>query len=128
MTKYTTAQSPGAVDPGYTTTEFWQTVFVHLVAAVVALGTVFNPRFSLNGAQAIIPALAVGASAVAQLFYSRSRATVKAAAQSASSNVATAAITSGAATSPGTTASDGSSRTTPVVVNFAYPVPNQTNQ
>lgn len=67
--------------PGYTTTEFWQTVFVHLIAAIVALGTVFHTHFDLNGLQAIVPAIALLASAIAQSVYSHSRATVKSSAQ-----------------------------------------------
>jgi hypothetical protein len=123
MNRFTTAKEPGAVDPGYTTTEFWQTLFVHLVAATVALGTVFNSRFNLDGAQAIIPALALAASAVAQLFYSRSRATVKAAAQEASSTVATAAITSGAVASNGASSQVTSPQPAPAVYNFTLPSP-----
>jgi hypothetical protein len=72
---------PGEVKPGYTTTEFWQTVFVHLIAAIVALGTVFHTHFDLNGLQAIVPAIALVASAIAQSVYSHSRATVKSSAQ-----------------------------------------------
>lgn len=87
MTKY---RPPGDVKPGWTTTEFWQTVFVHLVAAVVALGTVFHTNFDLNGLQAIVPAIALIASAVAQSIYSYSRATVKSSAQSARAQVMTA--------------------------------------
>jgi hypothetical protein len=79
----TTPQTPGAVDPGYRTTEFWQTLFVSLGGSALALGTVFDPSFNLNGVQAIIPSLAIMAAAVAQMFYSTSRARVKSAAQSA---------------------------------------------
>ena len=74
---------PGEVKPGWTTSEFWQTVFVHLIAAIVALGTVFHTHFNLNGLQAIVPAAALFASAVAQSVYSHSRATVKSSAQTA---------------------------------------------
>jgi hypothetical protein len=74
---------PGAVKPGWTTTEFWQTMLVHVFAAVVALGTIFHTHFNLNGIQAAVPSVAMFASAVAQAVYSRSRATVKASAQTA---------------------------------------------
>jgi hypothetical protein len=77
------AEGPGAVKPGWTTTEFWQTVFVHVVAGVVALGTVFHTDFNLNGLQAIVPTIALVASALAQSVYSHSRATVKSSAQKA---------------------------------------------
>ena len=39
------AQTPGAVDPGYTTTEFWQTVFVNVIASGVAVGSLFSNNF-----------------------------------------------------------------------------------
>jgi len=77
------AEGPGAVKPGWTTTEFWQTVFVHVVAGVVALGTVIHTDFNLNGLQAIVPTIALVASALAQSVYSHSRATVKSSAQKA---------------------------------------------
>jgi len=82
---------PGDVKPGWTTSEFWQTVFVHAIAAVVALGTVFHTHFNLNGLQAIVPAIAIFASAVAQSVYSHSRATVKSSAQAAGAQVKLAA-------------------------------------
>jgi hypothetical protein len=77
------------VKPGWTTTEFWQTLFVHAIVAVVALGTVFHAHWNLNGLQAIVPAVALMASALAQGFYSHSRATVKSSAQAAGSSTAT---------------------------------------
>ena len=85
---------PGEVKPGWTTTEFWQTLIVHLIAAVIALGTVFHTNFNLNGLQAIVPAVAVIASAIAQSMYSHSRASVKSAAQAAGAQakIASAAI------------------------------------
>jgi hypothetical protein len=75
--------APGEVKPGWTTTEFWQTVFIHLIVAIVALGTVFHTHFNLNGLQALVPTIALLASAVAQSVYSHSRATVKSSAQAA---------------------------------------------
>src|ERR1700740_3293920 len=74
---------PGEVKPGWTTTEFWQTLVVHLIASVIALCTLFHTNFNLNGLQAIVPAVAVIASAIAQSMYSHSRASVKSAAQAA---------------------------------------------
>ncbi len=68
---------PGAVRPGWTTSGFWQTLLVHMIAAVITLGTVFHAHFNLNGLQAIVPSIAVLSSAVAQSMYSHSRATVK---------------------------------------------------
>lgn len=80
-------REPGEVKPGWTTTEFWQTLLVHAIAAIVALGTVLHTHFNLNGLQAIVPAVALFASAVAQSVYNRSRATVKASAQAAAAQV-----------------------------------------
>src|SRR5258708_12356785 len=74
---------PGEVKPGWTTTEFWQTLLVQAIAPFVTLGTVFHTHFRLNGLQAVVPAVATFAAAVAQSVYSHSRATVKAAAQTA---------------------------------------------
>ena len=75
-----TTYQPGSVEPGWTTTEFYQTLIVHLVAVAVAIGTIFKPGFNLDGVQAIIPAAALAASAVAQAAYSLSRSRVKSAA------------------------------------------------
>jgi hypothetical protein len=83
----TSAQSPGAVDPGYTTTEFWQTLLVNIVACGVAIGSLFSNNFNLNGLNAIVPSVAVFAAAASQAFYSHSRAKVKVAAQNASAAV-----------------------------------------
>lgn len=88
-------RDPGQIKPGWTTTEFWQTVFVHAIAAVVALGTVIHTNFNLNGLQAIVPAIALVASAIAQSVYSHSRATVKASAQVAGAAVKSAGEVSG---------------------------------
>lgn len=79
---------PGAVKPGWTTTEFWQTLIVHAIAAVVALGTVFHTHFNLNGLQAVVPSVALVASALAQSVYNHSRATVKSSAQAAGASAA----------------------------------------
>jgi hypothetical protein len=87
MSTETSAQSPGAVDPGYTTTEFWQTLLVNLVACGVAIGSLFSNHFNLNGLNAIVPSVAVVAAAISQSFYSHSRSKVKAAAQAASGQV-----------------------------------------
>lgn len=90
-------RDPGQIKPGWTTTEFWQTVFVHAISAVVALGTVIHTNFNLNGLQAIVPAVALVASAIAQSVYSHSRATVKASAQAAGAQVKTGEERSGKA-------------------------------
>ena len=83
MREITKKRQPGEVKPGWTTSEFWQTLLVHAIAGIVALGTVFHTHFSLNGLQAVVPAVALVASAVAQSVYSHSRATVKSSAQAA---------------------------------------------
>jgi hypothetical protein len=88
------AQTPGAVDPGYTTTEFWQTVFVNVIASGVAVGSLFSNNFNLDGLNAIVPSVAVAAAAASQIFYNHSRAKVKAAAQSATAQVESAKVQS----------------------------------
>ncbi len=89
-----TVYEPGAVEPGWTTTEFYQTLLVQVVAAVVALVTLFRSGFNLSGLQAIIPTIAVAAAAIAQAIYSISRSRTK----SAASAAAVAAVTSANAT------------------------------
>lgn len=81
----------GAVKPGWTTTEFWTTLLIHIIAAVVALGTVFHTHFNLNGLQAIVPTVALVAAALAQSMYSHSRAAVKSSAQAAGAQARTEA-------------------------------------
>lgn len=65
--------------PGVTTSEFWQSLLVQVVSAVVGLGTLFHAHFDLSGLQVLIPSIAMLAAAIASAFYSRSRATIKAA-------------------------------------------------
>jgi hypothetical protein len=48
----------------------------------------FHTHFDLNGLQAIVPSVALVASAVAQGLYSHSRATVKSSAQAAGASMA----------------------------------------
>jgi hypothetical protein len=93
MKERTKQRGPGEVKPGWTTSEFWQTLLIHVIAAVVALGTVFHTHFNLNGLQAVVPAVALVASAVAQSVYSHSRATVKSSAQAAGAHVRSAETT-----------------------------------
>ncbi len=88
------AQTPGAVNPGYTTTEFWQTVFVNVIASGVAVGSLFSNNFNLDGLNAIVPSVAVAAAAASQIFYNHSRAKVKAAAQGATAQVESAKVQS----------------------------------
>jgi hypothetical protein len=95
------AAQPGAVDPGYTTTEFWQTLLVSLISAAVAIASLVGTNFNLDGVQAVVPAVAVAAAAVAQLFYSNSRSKVKIAAQQAAAQAAT--MTGGSPTAAGYT-------------------------
>lgn len=97
MRLMTKVREPGDVKPGWTTTEFWQTLLVHAIAAIVALGTVLHTHFNLNGLQAIVPSVALFASAVAQSVYNRSRAAVKASAQTAAAQVKTAGTAAGSA-------------------------------
>lgn len=88
----TRVREPGDVKPGWTTSGFWQTLLVHAIAAALALGTVLHAHFNLNGLQAVVPAVAVFASAVAQAVYSHSRAIVKQSAQAAGAQVRSAGM------------------------------------
>jgi hypothetical protein len=102
---------PGVVKPGWTTTEFWQTLLVQAIAAIVTLGTVFHTHFKLNGLQAVVPAVATFAAAIAQSVYSHSRATVKAAAQ-------TAGVHAQAAASAGSSRAAAALEAAPIVVQL----------
>jgi len=85
-----TQLAPGEVKPGWTTTEFWQTLLVQALTAIVAIGAMFKSNFNLDGVQAVVPAVAVLAAALAQAYYSHSRAVVKAAAQNSAAQVVSA--------------------------------------
>lgn len=61
--------------PGYLTTEFWATILTHVITIV----TLLNVPLNTNKLTALVPVAALIMSAVAQAFYSHSRATVKAA-------------------------------------------------
>lgn len=65
--------------PGYLTTEFWTTTFVHVLALLALIWTLSGHTLKTDHFAAAIPAAAVIASAVAQLAYSQSRAKTKAA-------------------------------------------------
>lgn len=86
----TTQPMPGVIKPGWTTTEFWQTLLVQALTAIVAIGAIFKGNFNLDGVQAVVPAVAVLAAALAQAYYNHSRAVVKAAAQNAAAQAASA--------------------------------------
>jgi hypothetical protein len=88
----TNQPTPGVVKPGWTTTEFWQTLLVQALTAIVAIGTMFRSNFNLDGVQAVVPAVAVLAAALAQAYYSHSRAVVKAAAQSSAAVAANSPV------------------------------------
>jgi hypothetical protein len=58
-----------------------RSLLIQAITAIVAIGSILKSNFTLNGVQALMPAIAVLAAALAQAFYSYSRAVVKAAAQ-----------------------------------------------
>ena len=66
--------------PGFKTTEFWQTTLLHVLTAVVVIASTFGYHIDSVRWEPLIPAAALIASALAQAFYSTSRATVKVAA------------------------------------------------
>lgn len=65
--------------PGYLTTEFWTTAFIHLLSLIALVWTLSGHTLKTDHFAAVIPSAAVIASAVAQLAYSQSRAKTKAA-------------------------------------------------
>lgn len=65
--------------PGYLTTEFWTTLFVHILTLLALVFTLSGHTLKTDKFAALIPSAAVIASAVAQLAYSQSRAKTKAA-------------------------------------------------
>ena len=66
--------------PGFKTTEFWQTTLLHALTAVVVIASTFGYHIDSVKLQPLIPVGALIASAIAQAFYSASRASVKVAA------------------------------------------------
>jgi hypothetical protein len=64
--------------PAWTTSEFWSTVFVHAFAVVmVVLTFTTGSDEGIQGAEAIVPAAAMLASAVAHVAYVRGRVHLK---------------------------------------------------
>jgi hypothetical protein len=114
---------PGTVEPGWTTTEFYQTLLVTVISAVVAISSLFKTHLNLDGIQAAVPTAAVVAATVAQAYYAWVRSRVKVAAQQAVANVKAAQATAGSAAAGPTTTSDGG----PVAaVGGETPVPTPT--
>lgn len=85
------ALDPIGVKWGPRTSEFWQTVFVNILALVVAGGTLLNHHFDVTGIQALIPALSVIAAAIVSAVYGNARSSLKAAATQANATVLTQA-------------------------------------
>lgn len=64
--------------PGYTTTEFWSTMLLHMFSGVAVLASLFtHTPFDARGLQPLIPVAALVMSGIAQAYYSHSRAHVK---------------------------------------------------
>lgn len=78
-------RGPVEVKPGLRTTEFYQTLFLQVIAAVVAIGTLFGVHFNLDGLQALVPVAALLAAIVSHAVYNWSRTAVKTSAITASS-------------------------------------------
>ena len=66
--------------PGFKTTEFWQTTMLHVLTAFIVIASTFGYHIDSVKWEPLIPAAALIASAIAQAFYSVSRASVKVAA------------------------------------------------
>jgi hypothetical protein len=105
-----TVYQPGTVEPGWTTKEFYQTVFVHVIAGVIAIVTLAKAGFSPDGVQAAVPAVALAASAIAQAAYSVSRSRVEG---SAATSVASSVTAPGPAVSGGTPPTTGATAERP---------------
>lgn len=91
-----TTYAAGTVEPGWTTTEFYQTLLTQLVAVAIAVETLAKSGWKVDGLQAIVPAVAVAAATIAQIAYSVSRSKVKAAASAAALGTSAAAATGAA--------------------------------
>ena len=76
--------SSGPAKPGWTTTEFYQSLLLQVAAVVVAIVTIIRPDFNLDSFQALVPVISVALAAIAQIAYTISRTKVKVAALNAS--------------------------------------------
>lgn len=113
---------PGTIEPGWRTTEFYQTIATHLIATVVVIVTAFKPGFTLDGVKAIVPSIAVAASALAQVVYSMSRTKVKVAASHAAATAATAlAVPTAVPARAATVLTPAANGTAPTTRSFAAP-------
>ncbi len=65
--------------PGFVTSEFWSTVFVHLLSVVALVLSSTGHVFDSTKLDSLVPVAALIASGIAQSFYSLSRGKVKAA-------------------------------------------------
>jgi hypothetical protein len=64
--------------PGYTTSEFWSTLIIHLISGVATLVSLTtHTPFDASGLQPLIPVAALFASGLAQAYYNHSRGHVK---------------------------------------------------
>ena len=79
---------PPADGGGPRTTEFWITVGTNLIGLAVAVASIVGRPLDPEPFQALIPAAAMLAAAIATAFYSHSRATTKRAQLQASAQVA----------------------------------------
>lgn len=67
-----------AIAPGWTTTEFWSTAMVHVVAlASIVLTFTTGSDDGIDGVEALIPVLALVLSGAAHVAYTRSRTRLK---------------------------------------------------
>lgn len=80
--------------PGWTTTEFWSTIATSVLALIAVVGPLLSSGFDPTGANALVPALATVAAAVASSLYSLARSRVKVAAQTANATLIGAQMTS----------------------------------
>lgn len=63
---------------GFRTTEFWTTMFLHLLSAITVILTLTGHSFDSEKLQPLVPMAAMLASGLAQAYYSHSRSSLKA--------------------------------------------------
>jgi hypothetical protein len=69
---------PGPPPPGWTTSEFWSMLFVHVIAVVtIVLTFATGSSEGIQGAEAVVPAAALLMSGVAHVAYVRGRVHLK---------------------------------------------------
>lgn len=72
-----TVDTSGVVKDGVRTTEFWTTIFMHLITLSSMIVVLTGHQFSGTALTPLVPAAAALASGICQAYYSHSRSTLK---------------------------------------------------